>query len=259
MKVFSKFLAVILALVTVLTLIPFSVFAKEASDPWLEVEGNEGTDAPVVTIKVDAAGLMALLSAGDSSLPALSELRSGITFDLATLTNVFSVQELFEIIPQSALLEIVSVEDIVKQLGMEKLESYVDKAELIKSVSKEDLIALLEDVDDLTVIVDVQEALKTIDKDLLLKYMDEDAVFAEVDVWDAVELIFNDPAFNVADLKSIVKVNALVSGTALKWEELIDLSILTDDAPTCSRLRHFSVNPLRITSISLITVPVLTR
>ena len=29
MKVFSKFLAVILALVTVLTLIPFSVFAKE--------------------------------------------------------------------------------------------------------------------------------------------------------------------------------------------------------------------------------------
>ena len=231
MKVFSKFLAVILALVTVLTLIPFSVFAKEeASEPWLEVESDGNPDAPVVTVKVDAAAFMELLRTDGSLIPSISDLRSGITLDLASLMNVFTVQELFEIIPQEDLFGILPLESIIEQIGMEKLETYVDKAELINSVSKEDLTALLEDIDDLTVIVDAEEALKTIDKALLLKYMDEDAVFSEVDVWDAVDMIFGDPAFNVSNLKNVVKIETLISGTSLKWDEIIDLNVLTNDA-----------------------------
>ena len=69
MKVFNKVLAVILALVTVLTLIPFSVFAKEATpESWLEVEGSaENPDLPVITVTVDAEALLDLLRGASSA------------------------------------------------------------------------------------------------------------------------------------------------------------------------------------------------
>ena len=119
MKVFSKFLAVTLALITVLTLIPFSVFAK-ASEPWLEVEGNEGVDAPVVTVKVDAGVLMDLLRA-DESDSLLDTLQSGIQVNGESLREVFTATELFEIIPREEWLKILPVEEFVNTIGAEEM------------------------------------------------------------------------------------------------------------------------------------------
>ena len=125
MKVFSKFLAVLLALVTVLTLIPFSVFAK-ASDPWLEVEGDEGVDAPVVTVKVDAAALMAWLNDRNASDTVIEQLQSAVEFDLASLREVFSVVELFELIPREEWLSVVPLQDIIEEVGTEQLLTYIN-------------------------------------------------------------------------------------------------------------------------------------
>ena len=124
MKVFSKFLAVTLALLTVLTLIPFSVFAK-ASEPWLEVEGNEGVDAPVVTVKLDAAALMELLRADEAS-GLLPTLQSGIALDFESLAEVFTATELFEIIPRNEWLDILPVEDFVETIGVEEIYSMLE-------------------------------------------------------------------------------------------------------------------------------------
>lgn len=134
MKVFRKFLAVLLALVTVLTLIPFSVFAK-ASEPWLEVEGSEGVDAPVLTVKVDAGALMALLRADDASSPILPELQSGIALDFKSLTQVFTATELFEIIPREEWLKILPAEDIVEEIGVEEVLSYLDLEALAEDIN----------------------------------------------------------------------------------------------------------------------------
>ena len=244
MKVFNKFLAVTLALVTVLTLIPFSVFAKEAtSEPWLEVEGSvENPDLPVVTVTVDADALMALLRGGDSS--AIAGLKSGIALDIESLLQVFTVEELFEIIPQKDLLEILPLEDIVEQIGLEMLESYVDKSVLIESVSKEDLVALLSDIDNLGEIVDLEAALKVIDKDLLLKHVDKNAVYDDVDLWEALELLggyenatkyvhidglLADPDLDASVLVSAVDFKKLVEKIGLDHvDEYVDLPTLVE-------------------------------
>ncbi len=227
MKVFSKFLAVILALVTVLTLIPFSVFAK-ASDPWLEVEGSAGTDAPVLTLKVDAGALMELLRADDTTSALLPELQSGVALDFASLANVFTAAELFEIIPKEEWLKVLPLEDIVDQIGVEKLKTYIDIDALAKEVDKEEIKKLLADIDDLSKVVDFSEAIKTLDKNLLLKHMDQDAVLAKVDLWDAVELLLNDPTFDMSAVEAVVDVEALVANGLLDWKVIVDTNKLSD-------------------------------
>ena len=200
MKVFRKFLAVILALVTVLTLIPFSVFAKEASEPWLEVEGSEGTDAPVVTIKLDAAALMALLRADDASSPILTALRSGIAVDFESLTQVFSVQELFEIIPKSEWIKIIPIETIVEKVGLDTLKDYVDLEKLAEQLDDEDIEALLAEIEDISVVIDLSEAIKNIDKVI---------EWAKAQVKEIAELKM--PDLNAASLEAAM---SMVAGTA---------------------------------------------
>ena len=258
MKVFSKFLAVILALVTMLTLIPFSVFAK-ASEPWLEVEGSEGTDAPVLTVKVDADALMALLRADDASSELLDTLQSGIALDFESLTQVFSIEELFEIIPSEELFKILSIEQIVKEIGLKKLESYIDKSALIENVSKNDLAALLSDIDNLAEVVDMEAALKTLDKSLLLKHIDKDAVYGEIDIEDAIELLggyakaleyvnvdglLADPSLDMGALVSCLDTAKLVEKIGLDaLKDYVDIPALVeglDDASVEALLGEIS-------------------
>ena len=229
MKVFSKFLAVLLALVTVLTLIPFSVFAK-ASDPWLEVEGDEGVDAPVVTVKVDAAALMAWLNDRNASDTVIEQLQSAVEFDLASLREVFSVVELFELIPREEWLSVVPLQDIIEEVGAEQLLTYINLDLLATQINKDAVLALLEQIEDLSKVVDFPTAFNSIDKSLLLKYMDKEALSANVALWDAVELLLEDEAFDSEKLASTVKVSALVADGRLAWNAMIDLDLLSNAA-----------------------------
>lgn len=142
MKVFSKFLAVTLALLTVLTLIPISVFAK-ASEPWLEVEGSDGTDAPVLTVKVDAEALKALLRDDEASSSLLDKLQSGIALDFASLTQVFTATELFEIIPSEEWLKILPAADFIDAVGADEIFSYIELETMAPTINWETIMELV--------------------------------------------------------------------------------------------------------------------
>lgn len=224
MKIFNKVLSVFLALLFVLALFPVGVFASE---PWFEVgaETNEG-ELPVVTLKLDVDALKALLQGKEGETSSLGD---GIALDFASLATVFTPEELFEIIPREDLLGIFSIEDILDQLEIAELEQYVDVNELAKEISSEDMEALLEEIEDLESVVDLPLALKSVEKSLLLAHINEDKLLEDLDPWDAVELLLNVEGFTAADLKSIIKLELLVSDGKLDWEDLVDFDLFSDD------------------------------
>ena len=210
MKVFSKFLAVTLALFMVLALIPFSVFAK-ASEPWLEVEGNEGVDAPVLTVKVDAKALMDLLRA-DGSDSLLDTLQSGISLDLESLTEVFTATELFEIVPREEWLKILPVEDFVESVGVEEVRAALDLETLAPVIDWDTVLDLVGG--------DVEKAKEYI------------SVENGVLVVENLEKLFDDIGFS--EVLSVAPVETLAE--QLSADELFDLVTKIDLKPYAKQL-----------------------
>ena len=226
MKVFSKFLAVTLALLTVLTLIPFSVFAK-ASEPWLEVEGDEGVDAPVLTVKVDAGVLMDLLRADEESdlLPAL---QSGIRVNGESLRDVFTATELFEIIPREEWLKILPVEEFVNAIGAEEMYAKLNLETLAPYIFWEFVLDIVGgDVekakeyiaheDDVLAVADLDRLIQDFGVEQVLSYTPVTALMDQFSMDDFMEMIskvdlasYATPLFALVFRKTLSNVDEIV-------------------------------------------------
>ena len=101
MKMLSKMLALFLALVTLLAMVPISAIAE----PWFKVDADNSGELPVVSITVDASALIAILgdAAGlNADTAILPAVKNGIHVDMEALLTVLTAKEIFEIIPKIA-------------------------------------------------------------------------------------------------------------------------------------------------------------
>ncbi|MBQ8432444.1 MAG: hypothetical protein IJX28_06130 [Clostridia bacterium] len=142
MKMFSKMLALLLALVTLLAMVPISAIAE----PWFKVEGDNSGELPVVSVRLDAAALADILRGDEELVPAV---KAGIQLDFESLLTVLSATEIFEIIPKEDILTIVGTEALQDALlSNEELMGRLDLTSgdpetILNSLSDKDLFDLL--------------------------------------------------------------------------------------------------------------------
>ena len=190
-KMCNRVLAMLLTLVTLLTVLPVSAFA----DAWLDVNAenkqNGNVSSSDVTITVSAQSLLDYIKNKD-----LQGLIDGISVN--GLKGIFSKDELYEIIPKERFQAIVDAvkEDITPELLME----YIDISALLSGIEKSKLIDLVKGIDDL------QSYVK--DYNALMQYIDEDAIAAAVDLIDTDKLVA-DYATDLAELALALSPNEL--------------------------------------------------
>ncbi len=140
MKTFNKLFALLLALLTVVTMLPMSVLA----DAWVKVDAKtDAAGASTVTLTLDAGTLADILKKDGVSPNLLKDIAAGVSVDVAALREAFSVEELFEIIPRESWLKVFNVEEIIEKIGVDELLSYVDVDALAEKYA-DGLIKLLE-------------------------------------------------------------------------------------------------------------------
>ncbi|MBR2927519.1 MAG: hypothetical protein IKC31_08080 [Clostridia bacterium] len=132
MKAFNKVLAVILAVITVVAMLPMSVFAQE----WAKIEvENEGATSKL-TLTVDADKLTEILTGNGVSEEGVKDILGSISFDQNDLFEIVSLEELFEIVSKETLMEHLKIDKLVNTLDAATVMGYI-----------EDYAALLEGVD----------------------------------------------------------------------------------------------------------------
>ncbi len=161
MKKFNRILALILTLVTVFAMLPATVVASES---WLDVSGKNDGTASTVTVTLDAEQLLAVLKGGVSA-STVKEVLANIS--VKGLSQVISVEELFEIVPSETWANVLKLEDVMLGLDKATLEELMDSIlaneaeldaivhELDVTVLAEELLAKLNVVTNLSEIVDL--------------------------------------------------------------------------------------------------------
>ena len=151
MKTFNKILAMVLAVLTVLVMLPVSAFA----DAWLDVDSQTEATSSTVTVKVDAKKLAAILQENGISKALLKEVLADASIDKAALLQAFSVEELFEIIPKQDIAELIDIPGLLDQIGVDALVGYLDFEALLSAQEPEDVIALIPE-EEIKDVVDVE-------------------------------------------------------------------------------------------------------
>ncbi|MBO7274397.1 MAG: hypothetical protein J6V22_06030, partial [Clostridia bacterium] len=190
MKKFNRVLAMLLALVMVLAILPISAIA----DAWLNVEaeketnGNETTTN--VTVTVDPKALLSYLQDGD-----LKGLLKGMNAT-GGLGSIMTKEELLAILPEEQLIDLAKA--IVADIDAKALLECLDADALLACVDTAGLVALLKKID-------LQKYVK--DVNLLMGYIGEDAIEDAIAYINTTELInyysdeLMDLALNLAPAK----------------------------------------------------------
>ncbi len=136
MKKFNKVLAILLALITVLTALPLSVIA----DSWMDVETKPlpGGDGSKVTVTVDAKALADLLRTEGLSKDTLSTILASADMDRNELFEALTLDEFFRIVPREKLEETLVGEGDLTQLSDKQLFEL-----MIKEIKSGDIQPLL--------------------------------------------------------------------------------------------------------------------
>ena len=224
MKKFNRVLAMLLALVMVLAILPISAIA----DTWLNVEakketnGNETTTD--VTVTVDPKALLSYLQDGD-----LKGLLKGISAT-GGLGSIMTKEELFEILPEEQLIDLAKAiyEDIKFEtlLGLfkpEDLLACVDEAGLVELVLKTDVESFVNDFDTLMGYVSdnkIEAALPYIKKAELVN--DNTAAFKTL-----VLGLGDDVLMSLVDEDALLDLNGLFTDEEL--ESLVDGDVVNKD------------------------------
>ena len=205
MKKFNRVLAMVLALITVLAMLPISAIA----DTWLDVEAEKEQTGNVttsdVTVTVDPYALLAYLQDGDwvgllKGMSATGGLESIMTRD-----------EFFDIVPKDELVKLVQL--ILEDVDTGVLLDCFDVNELLTCFDREALIDLFLGLNDLQSYVrdydalmgyvdtgDIEAAVGYINTEALLKdYADE---FIDL----ALEKLSAEDLFDIIDLSQAVKL-----------------------------------------------------
>lgn len=230
MKTFNKILAMVLAVLTVLVMLPVSVIA----DAWLDVDSKTEAENSTLTVTVSAAKLAEILRANGVSKSLIKELLQGVSVDKNALSEVFSVEELFEIIPKQALLDLIDLQEIVEQLDMDTLLDYIDVRELMKNVDLQALLDLIPEGTELTEILDFDVLVDSVDIDYIIDndYVDVDALAdALLDVLSVDELV-DLAGDNLTDVVNFDKLfdDELVelSAEVVSIEQIKNAGLITD-------------------------------
>ena len=215
MKKFNRVLAMLLALVTVLAMLPISAIA----DTWLNVEAKKETTDNVtstdITVTVDPKALLSYLQDGD-----LKGLLKGVSAT-GGLGSIMTKEELLAIIPEEQLIDLVK--SVIADIDAKELLACIDADALLACVDKAGLVALLKEID-------LQAYVK--DVDALMGYIGEDAIEEAVAYIDTDALI-NDYSSELMDLAlglapsklfEIVEIDSAVKLAGIKLEDAANLT-----------------------------------
>ena len=206
MKKFNRILAMLLAIVTVLAILPISALA----DKWVKVEADkevvDNVSSTDITVTVDPKALLAYIQDGD-----VKGLLKGMSAS-GSLGDVLTKAEILAILPEEQIIALAK--SIISDIDAKALLACLDADKLLACVDTEGLISLLKDMDLKSYIKDI---------DVLMNYIDEGDIEKAIDYVDTDALIDNyskelidlaldlEPAklFDIVDLDKAVKLNGI--------------------------------------------------
>ena len=230
MKIFNKILAMVLALMTVLVMLPVSAFA----DAWLDVTAQTKAENSTITVTVDAAELAAILKSNGISKSLLSDIIGSTNLDLDALKQVFSLEELLEIVPKEDLMDLIDPAEIIKQLDTKTLLGYIDVRALLADVDLQALLNLLPDDVDLGTIADLEALVDAVDVAYVLDkgYVDVDglaaALMAVLSTSDLVDLA-GDNLTDVVDFNALFDDEVVtLTANVVSFADIKDAGLITN-------------------------------
>ena len=242
MKRFSKVLALVLALITALTVLPISAIA----DSWLDVDAEKlpEKDATHVTVTLDAKLLADLLTTDGISDGLIQKLLDAADVDRETLGKIFTLEELYGIVPREKIVEILDLKTIIETIGLEKLNTYIDLPALLAGCDKNKLAGLLQGIPDLQNYADVERLIaeKYIPNDIILKHVKEAELknaAASIKPEDIVPAIMK---LSFAEIKEIVDVYAIVDKGLIAPLTVVNMEAAQKRAEAMFKDSTFNVN-----------------
>ncbi len=228
MKKFSKVLAMLLAILTVVTMLPLTAFAE----PWIGVDGSPADEATgseaTLTITINADKLTEILKENGVSSSLLEELKNGIAVDQNALFNVFSMDEIFEIVPQEKLLDAVDMDALLEQIDV---TDYINVSELLTNsdVDVKALLDLLPEGSKIEDYVDVSKLIKYVDPADAIGYV----VMSDLIGYVNIELFVEKAGSNLDEIVVFSELFAddlvVLNDGAVSLQQILDAGLLTTD------------------------------
>jgi len=220
MKKINRVLAMILAIIMTLAVMPLSVFADAWLDTNVESNKNGNTTTTDVTLSLDAAALLNYIKNGDKE-----GLLAGISF--GELTDVFTRDELSDIFPGKDLENIIS--ELVEDIDVDLVLQYLDVEALLEDI---DTDALIEQIKALPNLEDY-----VLDYDLLMGYIEDEDLEAAIEYIDTESLVddYIDALIPLAldldadVLMSIVDVDAVMDLPGIDLAGTINMDFVEND------------------------------
>ena len=206
MKKFNRVLAMLLAIITVLAVMPFSALAED----WLNVntdkEKVENVTSTDITVTVDPKALLSYIQDGD-----VKGLIKGMSAS-GSLGDVLTKSEILAMLPEEQIIDLVKA--IIGDIDAKTLLACVDPDKLLACVDTDGLISLLKDMDLKSYIKDVEILANYIsakDIEKALEYVDTDALIDDysAELMDLALDLAPAKLFEIVDLNKAVKLNGI--------------------------------------------------
>ena len=208
MKKFNRVLAMLLALVTVLAVLPISALA----DDWLSVDADKTTVENVtstdITVTVDPQALLAYLQDGD-----IKGLLKGVSAS-GSLGDILTKEEILAIIPEEQIIALVKA--IIADIDVRELIGCLDVYKFLDCVDKQALISILKGMD-------LQSYVKDGAIEVVMGYINDEDIKKAVDYLDT-DMLINDKSDVLMDLALELPTEVLI--------DLVDVNAAIDSL-TC--------------------------
>ena len=184
MKKFNRVLAMLLALVTVLAVLPISALA----DDWLSVDADKTTVENVtstdITVTVDPQVLLSYMKDGD-----IKGLLKGISAS-GSLSDILTKEEILALIPEEQIIALVKA--IIADIDVKELVACLDADKLLDCVDKQAIISILKDMD-------LKSYVKDGAIDVVMSYISDADIQNAIDHID-IDALINDYSAKLMDL-----------------------------------------------------------
>lgn len=230
MKKWNRVLAMLLATVMLLAVLPMNVFADAWLNAGVQTDKEGTTTATDVTLTLDAAALLTYLKTGDKA-----GLLSGL--NLGELKNAFTKEELNGIFPTEKISEIFS--NFVESLDLDLLMQYIDADALLKTADTDALIAQIQNLPNLESYVSDYDALMGYigEQDLVnaLPYVNTSALVEDY-ADELVPLVLSLDAQTLADL---VDLDAVMALDGIDFNDVVKMTYLEETIGLDYLFNHF--------------------
>ena len=214
MKKFNRVLAMLLAIITVLAVLPISVLA----DDWLNVDTDKTQAGNVtstdITVTVDPHALLSYIQDGDVKGFLKGMSASGSLGDLMTK------KELLAILPEDQIIDLAK--SIIADIDAKALLACIDADKLLACVDTDGLISLLKDMDLKSYIKDIDVFMSYVNKN------DIEAAVSYINTQKLIETYAAELTDLVMGLDAETLVNLVVDEKVLDLfsdDELFDMAI----------------------------------